>query len=154
MCACVPGVCVCVCPSNVTSLYACVVVERWLEKVKNVGVGICVLCKLDHQLHRKSTNKASCELLRECQFALLATTCRAAEEAGKAYQTTACELGLAVNIQKTKFLVAGSNVSVADRQGIKVEGGTIEHVEDFQYLGSVISESGTMDAEIDRRVCS
>ena len=93
-------------PCMHVTLYACVVAEHWLEKVKSVdGVGTRVLYKLDHQLHRRSTNKASCELLRQCQFAddvdLLATARRVAEETGKAYQTTACEFGLTVIIQLT-----------------------------------------------------
>ena len=51
-------------------------------------------------------------------------------------------------------MVAGCDVSDADRQGIEMDGGTIENVEDFQYLGSVICESGRMDTEIDKRLAN
>ena len=62
-------VCV-VCP--MLSMYACVVAERWLEKVKNVdGVGTCVLCKLDHQLHRRSTNKLAVNCLESVSLPCL-----------------------------------------------------------------------------------
>jgi len=35
---------------------------------------------------------------------------------------------------------------------LKVEGGTTEHVEDFQWLSSVIYENGKMDTEIGGRL--
>ena len=64
--------------------YACVVIEKWLEKVKNVdGAGTHILYRLDKQLFRRSTKGACMECFRKCQFAddvaLLATTSEAAE---------------------------------------------------------------------------
>jgi len=68
------------------NMYACVVLERWLEKVSGVArVGTYILCKLDHQLFRRSTTGACQKCLTECQFvddtALLASSHKAAEEA-------------------------------------------------------------------------
>ena len=41
------------------NLYACVEIEEWLEKVKNVqGAGTHILYRLDKQLFRKSTKGA------------------------------------------------------------------------------------------------
>ena len=52
------------------NLYACVVIEQWRERVKDVeGVGTYILCKLDQQLFRRSTRGASGECFSECQFA-------------------------------------------------------------------------------------
>ena len=51
-------------------------------------------------------------------------------------------------------MVTGSNITQEDRLPIKVQDGTIEHVSDFQYLGSVITESGRIDEEIDRRIAN
>ena len=141
------------------NLYSCVVVERWLEKVRNVeGVGTCLFYKLDQQLFRRSTKRANRKWLSECQFAddiaLLATTRAAAEEACREYQATARAFGLTVSIPKTKFMVVGYGVSEADLQPISVDGGEIEHVSEFQYLGSVIAENGRIDAEVDRRIAN
>ena len=47
-------------------------------------------------------------------------------------------------------MVAGCNITEEDRQPIAVDGGTIDHVSQFQYLGSVISDNGQIDAEIYR----
>ena len=51
-------------------------------------------------------------------------------------------------------MVTGSNITNNNRLPIKVEDGTIEHVSDFPYLGSVITESGRIDEEIDRRIAN
>ena len=41
-------------------MYACVVIEEWLEKVKNVeGAGTHILYRLDKQLFRRNTNKGA-----------------------------------------------------------------------------------------------
>ena len=103
------------------NLYACVVAEQWLERVKDVeGVGTCIFNKMDQQLFRRNTRRAGQGCFRECQFAdgvaLLATTCKAAEEAIRAYQDVAPAFGLNVNISKTKFMVVGHNVSESECQ--------------------------------------
>ena len=140
-------------------MYACVVIEQWRERVKDVeGVGTYILCKLDQQLFRRSTRGASGECFSECQFAddiaLLATTRGGAEVATREYQSTAKDFGLNVSIVKTKFMVVGCDVAEADLEPISVEGGDIEHVSEFQYLGSVIAENGRIDAEVDRRIAN
>ena len=59
-----------------------------------------------------------------------------------------------MSIVKTKFMVVGCDVAEADLEPISVEGGDIEHVSEFQYLGSVIAENGRIDAEVDRRIAN
>ena len=49
-------------------------------------------------------------------------------------------------------MVVGCDVEECDVQPISVDGGEIEHVTEFQYLGSIIAENGKIDAEIDRRI--
>ena len=83
----------CTMATTLFNLYACVVAERWLERVKDVeGVGTCIYYKLDQQLFRKSTRGAEQECLTECQFtddvALLANTHAGAEVAGREYRST------------------------------------------------------------------
>ena len=141
------------------NLYACVVTERWLSRVKEVeDVGTCLMYKLDQQLFRRYTKNASEDTITQCQFAddvaLLATTRKAAEEAIKAYSSVTKSLGLTVNITKTKFMAVGHDVSEEDSQPIRVEGGEIEHVNEFSYLGSTVATNGRIDAEIDKRIAS
>ena len=66
------------------NLYACLVMERWTERVAGLeGVGTGMLCKFD--LFRRSTKDSQQVQLNECQFAddaaLLATTRSGAEQA-------------------------------------------------------------------------
>ena len=48
--------------------------------------------------------------------------------------------GLTVSIVKTKGMAVGSSLTDEDVAPVKVEGGDIEMVEQFPYLGSVISK--------------
>ena len=70
------------------NLYACMVAERWLDRVQNEeGVGTLMLYKLDqHVFHRSSRN--ACEMIMR-EFAddvvLMASTRQAAEAVFKTY---------------------------------------------------------------------
>ena len=66
----------------------------------------------------------------------------------------ASSLGLTVSFPKTKFMVVGAVVSVDDHQPLAVGGGLIEWVDLFPYLGSVIEDKGSIDAEVDRRIAN
>ena len=110
-------------------------------------------------LQGKSTRGAEQVCLTECQFAddvaLLATTRAGAEVAGREYMSTAQALGLNMSIVKTKFMVAGCNVTEADQQPICVASGEeVEMVKEFQYLGSIIADNGRIDAEVDKRIAN
>ena len=68
------------------NLYACLFVERWVERVADIdGVGIIVTYKHDCKLFRRYTRNADKTRFTELQFAddtaLLATTRAGAEEA-------------------------------------------------------------------------
>ena len=45
-------------------------------------------------------------------------------------------------------MVVGREATDSDKVPIAVEGGVIENVEEFPYLGSVIASSGTVDADV------
>ena len=95
-------------------------------------------------------------MFRECQFAddvpLLATTCEGAEETRQQGL-----LGYSTRFwvyYEHQFMVVGYNVSEAEYQPIFLEGGEIEHVSEFQYLGFIIAENGLIDTEIDRCIAN
>lgn len=149
----------CTMAPSLFNLYACVVAERWLDRVGNVeGVGTHLLYKYDQKLFRRNTTGASSSTLYECEFAddvaLLATTRAAAEEAIRTYASVASNFGMTVSIQKTKFMVVGSGIGDEDLKPIAIEGGEIENVKEFPYLGSLIAENGSIDAEVDKRIAN
>ena len=120
------------------------------------GVGVTLNYKLDKKLFRRYTKNASRQNVPECLFAddgaLLASTREGAERAVVEYETTIDKFGLRVSIPKTKHLVVGSEAEDEDKAPITVEGGEIEGVEEFPYLGSIIASSGAMDPDVYRRV--
>ena len=57
-----------------------------------------------------------------------------------------------MSIPKTKHMVTGRLVEESDREVITIDGGDIEAVDEFPYLGSLIASSGRMDVDVDKRV--
>ena len=64
------------------------------------------------------------------------------ESAARKFVKKASEWGLTVNIKKTKGMAMGEKLSDEDVAPVKVEGGELEMVKDFTYLGSVVSRDG------------
>ena len=98
--------------------------------------------------------------LSDCQNANLlmilpsyiASTRQGTEDAIMAYIDVADKFGLTVNLLKTKLLVMGYGLTEEDMASIVVGGDTVERVNEFPYLGSVVMSSGRIDAEVDRRL--
>ena len=59
-----------------------------------------------------------------------------------------------MSLSKTKLMVAGHDVQEEVKGPMHLEDGEIEHVDSFTYLGSVVSSSGRIDAEVDRRIAN
>ena len=121
------------------NLYACVVGERWLSRVAEMeNIGSYLRYKFDQKLFRRYTRNAIEDTIKECQFAddvaLLATTREGADTTTIAYSCVS--LGLTVNIIKTKFMAVGHDIAEEGTEPISLEGGEIEHVSEFPYLGS------------------
>ena len=139
------------------NLYTTLVIERWQDRVAgNEGVGIRLRFKMDEKLFRRYTKNASEQKISECLFAddggLLASSRSGAEIAAIAYQETSGKFGLTVNINKTKHMVVGREATTSDEKPLPMQGGNIESVEQFPYLGSVVAASGKIDADVDRRI--
>ena len=112
--------------------------------------------KYDHRLFRRYIGNALKRRITECLFAddgaLLAATRSGAENAVCMYQQVGKNFGLTVSLPNTKHMVTGRSVEECDQEPISLEGGNIEAVDDFPYLGSLIARSGKIDVEVDRRL--
>ena len=64
------------------------------------------------------------------------------------------DFGLTVSLVKTKLMVAGFSIGDADKDPISVGESEIGCVDKFLYLGSLVSSSGRVDAEVDNRIAS
>ena len=63
------------------------------------------------------------------------------------------EFGLTVSIPKTMHLVTGRETESSDQSLIKVNGGEIHSVDEFQYLGSSrIAACTRMDGDVEIKI--
>ncbi|KAI8519286.1 hypothetical protein Bbelb_025430 [Branchiostoma belcheri] len=61
--------------------------------------------------------------------------------------------GLTISLGKTEVLLQPAPLSVARGPCISIEGTQLKTVDGFTYLGSVISNDGSLDKEINSRIC-
>ena len=94
--------------------------------------------------------------MTETQFAddaALYTTSRGIFESTTAgFVKAASEWGLTGSTEKTKGMVAGQILHERDVRPVQVEGGSVDVVNHFTYLGANISRDGEVTMEIDCRV--
>ena len=83
-------------------------------------------------------------------MALLATSRVVVVEAIREYHSAAASLGLSVIFIKTKFMVAGHDITEEDKQPIVTSGGNVECVSEFVYLGSQMTSDGKLDTEVEK----
>ena len=68
------------------------------------------------------------------------------------YQLVSRYFGLTVSIPKSKHMVTGRETITEDEAPISINGGEIEAVDEFPYLGSMIAASGRMDVDVEKRI--
>ena len=101
------------------NIFMWAVISRWQQRVSGVpGIGFSFSHNSDTgNLYRKSHRTDPVTTATEAQFAddsaLVALT---------TFDNTASEFGLAVSATRTKFLVAGADVSAADRVPLSLAG--------------------------------
>ncbi len=60
--------------------------------------------------------------------------------------------GLTLSVRKTKLLVAGTLGTEDEARPIMLEGGEVECVTNFKYLGSVLKANGRVGMEVGERI--
>ena len=69
-----------------------------------------------------------------------------------AFASAARRFGLKISIDKTESMYQAPPGAVYEEPKITVEGKSLKAVKTFKYLGSVVSDNNSMDAEIDARL--
>ena len=59
---------------------------------------------------------------------------------------------MTLSIPKTKLLVAGVNLTVEDVASLELDGGSVEIVKEFKYLGSLVEAYGGVTREVNRQI--
>ena len=62
--------------------------------------------------------------------------------AARIFEGVTAGFGLTLSIPKTKLLVAGVNLTVEDVASLELDGGSVEVVKEFKYLGSLVEAHG------------
>lgn len=81
---------------------------------------------------------------------LVARSPQALAEAYEQLERGAKDIGLVVNVEKTKYMLASKRVSQVTSFKYRVN--EFERVRDFQYLGSTVTESNDTTAEVRKRI--
>ena len=102
----------------------------------------------------KSRQKVRSRFVTELQYAddiaLLANTADAAQDSTDTFENVYNALGLEISAAKTKVL----RVNCGDEQvaAMRSKSGDIEDVNEFNYLGSIVTQDGAAHAEVSHRL--
>ena len=130
------------------------------------GDGISCLCfnmLLEGVMRRADFNMRGTIFNRSNQFICFADdmdivgrTFEAVKNAYTDLKREAEKVGLRVNVAKTKYLLAGGTESLRARigQSVTIDGDEFEVVEEFVYLGSLVTSDNSCSREIRRRIIS
>eukprot|EP00117_Sycon_ciliatum_P033834 scpid60765/ scgid25947/ len=129
------------------NIYMWAVFQLWYRAIENVpDIGLPVATNTGGKLlfRRKATDVIKKH--NDCQFAddsaLIATSHTGAQQVLTIFMDIAAVFGLKVNLAKTKVMPAGYGITPADRLPLLVAGNTVESVEEFRYLGSLVHTTG------------
>ena len=85
-------------------------------------------------------------------MALYAPSWNSFESVAAEFMEVAREWGLTVSTEKTKRMVIGEELNESDVRPVQVEGGSVDVVQDFTYLGANISRHGEITSEVTGRI--
>ena len=134
------------------NLYFCAVFEDWRQQCSLADASFWYSHgrRLVGDCTAKSRLELSC--ITESKFAddaaLYASMLESFEEVASSFVCVAKEWGLTVSLIKSKGMVAGIGADTSVLAPLTVEGGEVGLVEQFQYLGSIISDDGELYAEL------
>ena len=138
------------------NIFFSAVVANWRKESTEAGVN--VLYKHGRKLVGDRTTKSRLSEVRvtESMFAddaaLYATSRDRFESATVDFVKTACEWGLTVSIENTKGMVVGQTLDEHAVSSVQLDGGVINVVDHFTYLGSNISRDGEVTMDVDCRI--
>ena len=139
----------CCLASLLFGIYASVWSAKW---VNDTPQSVEYVYKIDGKLYRHANAEATDVVKIRDGFYVddavaISTSAPTQTRVAKSYQRVVGEWGGEMNIKKTKSLVVGGA-----HHKIHADGGDIESVSQFTYLGSIFNNTCTMDDEINERL--
>ncbi len=135
------------------NLYFNLVIRKWQEKCGQIGVDVLYKCggKLVGERTRRPDKMTVTELQFADDLAAVSTTRVKVEESASILNSILREWGLTMSMAKTKLLVVGSSEEEGLRP-LKLDGGEVEYVTEFRYLGSLVESRGGAVKEVGERI--
>ena len=129
---------------------------------KNTSKGIDVLYRFDRGLcqtknvHLKARTKVSKVKIREFLYAddcaLAASSQEDLQELTDQFSVAAKKFGLTISLKKTEALYQASQSNKYLEPQILIDGKRMKAVDEFKYLGSIVSRDGSLDPELSTRI--
>ena len=136
------------------TLFILLVIDSWLSRCHVAGVE--VQFKLGGKLVEERTRRPNSFVLSECFFVDdTALVCSCREDmvlAARTFDEIATKYGLTLSVPKTKLLVAGLGLANDDLAPLELNGGVVEVVNQFKYLGSLVEACGGVVGEVGCRI--
>ena len=132
------------------------------EKDGDAVDGVDILSRFDKELYALNSNHFKAhtmvkhftirELLFADDCALAACSQEALQRLCDRFAKACCRFGLTISIKKTEALYQPAPGNMYVPPAIKIDYKPLNAVENFKYLGSIVSNNSSMDAEITARI--
>ena len=83
---------------------------------------------------------------------MLGGSIQTVKENAEALVVATKEIGLAVNVDKTKYMVMSREQTAGLSHTVKVDNSSVERVEEFKYLGTTLTNQNSIQKEINSRL--
>ena len=74
------------------------------------------------------------------------------KERAEALVVATKEIGLEVNVDKTKYMIMSRDQNAGRSHSMKTDNSSIERVEEFKYLGTMLTNKNSIQEEIKSRL--
>jgi len=85
---------------------------------------------------------------------IASTVLHAIKRNAEALLVASKEIGLEVNVDKTKYMVTSGDQNAGRSHDIKIDASSFERVEQFRYLGTTLTNQNSIQEEIKCRLNS
>ena len=135
-------------------LYLELAIQCWRSYCQ--AIGIEVQYQIGGKLVGERTRRPLSFTVSECLFAndaaLICSSREHMDVAAKVFEEVSAGWGLTLSVPKTKLLVASVGLSPNDVAPLQMNGGIVEVLNEFQYLGSLVEAAGGMTGEIEHHI--
>ena len=148
----------CVLAPTLFTIFLAAVLQRMPEHLGDLHIRTRSDGDLFNLRRLKAKSKTLEKLIQELLFAddtaLVTHSLQAMQNLLTAFAEASKRFGLTINIKKTEVVIQDTPERKLEPREVLLNGTALAEVENFTYLGSIISNKGGIDAEISKRIQS